>query len=74
MERGGLVLVSVALEYAGHGVSEGAVMSITKPQIFVSYSHKDSGYVHRVRRDLLSGNVDCWMDDTLQTVTAGPIS
>jgi TIR domain len=38
-----------------------------KPQIFVSYSHLDTDYVHKVRSDLLSGNVDCWIDDTLQT-------
>lgn len=38
-----------------------------RPQIFISYSHRDSEYVHQIRRDLLSGNVDCWMDDTLQT-------
>ena len=42
-------------------------MSIIKPQIFVSYSHIDANYVQQVRRDLLSGNVDCWMDDAIQT-------
>ncbi len=37
-------------------------MSIIKPQIFVSYSHRDAEYVQQVRSDLLSGNVDCWME------------
>src|SRR5258708_9538805 len=45
---------------------KGAV-TIIRPQIFVSYSHRDADYMQRLRRDLLSGNVECWMDDTLQT-------
>jgi hypothetical protein len=45
----------------------GPVMSVIKPQIFLSYSHIDASYVQKVRRGLLSGNVDCWMDDTIQT-------
>jgi TIR domain-containing protein len=49
------------------GGNKGAAMSVIKPQIFVSYSHRDMDYVQQLRRDLLSGNVDCWLDDTVQT-------
>ena len=42
-------------------------MSVIKPRIFVSYSHIDADYVQQLRRDLLSGNVECWIDDTIQT-------
>jgi hypothetical protein len=39
-------------------------MSIIRPRIFVSYSRKDTDYVHQVRADLLSSRVDCWMDQS----------
>ena len=42
-------------------------MNVMKPQIFVSYSHIDADYVQQLHRDLLSGNVDCWTDDSIQT-------
>jgi hypothetical protein len=37
-------------------------MSTMRPRVFVSYSRKNEDYVRRVRADLFSSEVDCWID------------
>jgi hypothetical protein len=37
-------------------------MSVLRPRVFVSYSRKDEELVRRVRTDLFSSEVDCWID------------
>lgn len=39
-------------------------MSILTPQVFLSYARKDADFVRRLRADLLSSRLHCWMDDT----------
>ncbi|HUN35059.1 MAG TPA: toll/interleukin-1 receptor domain-containing protein [Trebonia sp.] len=37
-------------------------MGVLRPRVFVSYSRKNEDLVRRVRADLFSSEVDCWID------------
>lgn len=44
-------------------------MKNIRPQVFISYSRKDAGYVQQLRDDLIKAGIDCWVD--VSTITAG---
>ena len=40
--------------------------------IFISYSHKDKEYVHRLQEELLKQGFSVWMDDRIDYGTPWP--
>jgi hypothetical protein len=41
--------------------------------IFISYSHKDKAYVHRLAEALQNENFDVWIDDRIDYGTRWPL-
>lgn len=38
------------------------LMSLIRPQVFISYSRKNENYIRQVRSDLFKSQLDCWLD------------
>jgi hypothetical protein len=40
-----------------------------RPQVFISYSREDAGFIQKLRDDLTKAGIDCWID--VSAITAG---